>query len=61
MDKPKTNKHWVTNPKQCTEMERRNGWKLLRTRTDKNARDLLNTECTFEGEQTSFTDDRADD
>lgn len=57
--RPPTNKHWATDPQQCEEMGRLNGWALI----DAKVRDpdaVLSTECIFEGEQTSFEDERYD-
>lgn len=55
-DPKKRNIHSATSKKQCVEMGRRNGWKLrdVQPTTDP----ILEVDCIFEGEQTSFEDNR---
>lgn len=50
------NVHGATDPQKCREMERRYGWKLKRVRPNKDK--VLRVDCIFEGEQTSFEDER---
>lgn len=50
------NVHGATDPQKCREMERKYGWKLKRIKPTKDK--VLKVDCVFEGEQTSFEDER---
>lgn len=54
----KENRHAATSKEQCKEMGKRNRWKLIRVEPTGNS--ILKADCIFEGEQTSFEDDRYD-
>ena len=56
MAKGSENIHGATDPGQCQEMGRLNGWKLKRVKPTKDR--ILKADCVFEGEQTSFEDER---
>lgn len=55
---PQQNIHAATSPQACIEMGKRYGWKLLGWQIT-NA-PILRVNCVFEGEQTSFEDERYD-
>lgn len=56
LKKSPENIHGATDPGQCQKMGRLNGWKLKRVKPTKDP--ILKVDCVFEGEQTSFEDDR---
>jgi len=53
------NIHSATDPKKCTEMEKKYGWELKRVKPTKDK--ILKVDCVFKGEQTSFEDERYGD
>lgn len=55
-DFQKENIHSATDPAQCREMGKRNGWRLKRVEPTKDP--ILKVDCVFYGEQTSFEDTR---
>lgn len=55
---PAENVHAATDPQKCIEMGQRYGWKLLGWRLTNDP--ILKVDCVFEGEQTSFEDERND-
>lgn len=50
------NIHAATDPSKCREMAKKYGWKLKRVKPTRDK--TLKVDCVFEGEQTSFEDDR---
>lgn len=50
------NVHAATDRQKCREMARKYGWKLKEVRLTKDP--VLKVDCVFEGEQTSFEDNR---
>lgn len=50
------NVHAATDPQKCVEMGKRYGWPLKTVRKTKDP--VLKVDCVFEGEQTSFEDER---
>ncbi len=58
MSKNNKNIHSATEPAKCREMEQKYGWKLVEIRPTKDK--ILKVDCVFEGEQTSFEDNRYD-
>lgn len=58
MSKPseQENIHAAVSRKQCEKMGERNGWALKRVEPTRDK--ILKVNCVFEGEQTSFEDDR---
>jgi hypothetical protein len=58
-DRSQENIHAATDPAQCREMGRRNGWELKNVRRNKDP--ILKVDCVFYGEQTSFEDTRYGD
>lgn len=50
------NVHGATDPQQCRKMGKKYGWKLKTVRPTKDK--ILKVDCVFEGEQTSFEDER---
>ena len=57
-DRTRENIHAATDPDQCEEMRKRNGWRLKRVEPTRDP--ILKVDCVFEGEQTSFEDTRYD-
>ena len=57
-NKDKKNIHAATDPEKCWEMKRKYGWNLVEIRLTKDK--ILKVDCVFEGEQTSFEDNRYD-
>jgi hypothetical protein len=55
-DLKKENIHAATDADKCEEMGRRYGWELKRVEPKNNP--ILEVDCVFFGEQTSFEDDR---
>ncbi|MDA0269062.1 MAG: hypothetical protein O3A14_19405 [Cyanobacteria bacterium] len=53
------NIHSATDRERCKEMGRRNGWRLKRLKPTRDP--ILKVDCVFDGEQTSFEDNRYDD
>lgn len=55
---PQENIHAATDPQACIDMAEKYRWKLKgwKLTTDK----VLKVDCVFEGEQTSFEDERYD-
>jgi hypothetical protein len=56
MSKNHKNIHSATAPEQCREMEQKYGWKLVEVRQTQDK--ILKVDCVFEGEQTTFEDNR---
>ena len=52
------NIHAAATPQACAEMGNRYKWKLKRVRPTRDP--ILKVDCIFEGEQTSFEDNRYD-
>ncbi len=52
------NVHYASSEDDCRKMEVRQGWKLKRTERVGNG--ILNTQCIFEGRQTSFDNETED-
>ncbi|MEM6501398.1 MAG: hypothetical protein AAF685_06130 [Cyanobacteria bacterium P01_C01_bin.89] len=50
--------HAAATPQDCAKMGDRNGWDLLDIRP--NGDRILSVDCIFDGEQTSFEDERYD-
>ena len=53
------NRHGAASPEDCENMGNRNGWKLRRV--EFTGRPVLEVDCVFDGEQTSFEDERLKD
>lgn len=53
------NVHGAASPEDCENMGRRNGWDLKQVRFT--TRPVLEVDCIFDGEQTSFEDERLKD
>lgn len=58
MEDSQENRHSSTTKRGCQEMGKRNGWKLKRV--ERKQKPILKYDCVFEGEQTSFEDQRYD-
>ncbi|MBD2184822.1 hypothetical protein H6S82_01125 [Planktothrix sp. FACHB-1355] len=56
MTKKPENIHSATDPQKCRDMERKYGWKLKAIKPTSDP--ILKVDCVFEGEQTSFEDER---
>ena len=56
MSKNSKNIHSATEPEKCREMEQKYGWKLIEVRPTKDK--VLKDAIDFEGEQTTFEDNR---
>lgn len=59
MSNSNKNIHSATDPEKCTEMSQKYGWKLIEIRPTKDK--ILKVDCVFEGEQTTFEDNRYGD
>lgn len=53
------NIHSVTRPELCEEIGKKYGWELIEVRETNDP--ILEVDCIFEGEQTSFEDTRYGD
>jgi hypothetical protein len=53
---PPENVHAATDPQKCVDMGKRYGWRLKAVRKTKDP--TLKVDCVFDGEQTSFEDER---
>jgi len=53
---PPENIHAAATPQDCIKMARKNKWKLKAI--EPNGDPILSVDCIFEGEQTSFEDER---
>jgi hypothetical protein len=50
------NIHGASDPQKCREMGKQYGWRLKTVKPAKST--ILKVDCVFEGEQTSFEDER---
>ncbi len=58
-DETQFNVHSATNEDQCIEMGQLNQWELVRVEPTEDS--ILTVDCYFNGEQTSFEDERYGD